>query len=118
MQRADYERFSPYAYIDNHFYANFSHLTGYSSNYYTYLLDKVIAIDFFSQFDKSNLLDGPTALRYRKAVLEPGGSKPATELVKDFLGRPQNIDALKKWMDKEFVYGPPVTSGIRRAPKQ
>ena len=66
-------------------YAAFTHLTGYTSNYYTYVLDKVIAVDFFAAFDKKNLLDGPAALRYRKAVLEPGGSKPAAELVKDFL---------------------------------
>ena len=66
------------------------------------MLDKVIAIDFFAQFDKHNLLDGPTAMRYRRAVLEPGASKPAAELVKDFLGRPQNMDALKIWMNEEF----------------
>jgi thimet oligopeptidase len=66
------------------------------------VLDKVIAIDFFAQFDRSNLLDGPTALRYRKTVLEPGATKPAAELVKDFLGRPQAMDALRAWMGQEF----------------
>ena len=103
LQRADWDRFAPYTYIDNHFYGTFTHLVGYSSNYYTYLLDKVIALDFFSQFDRSNLLDGPTALRYRKAILAAGGSKPAAELVKDFLGRPQNMDALTAWMNQEFA---------------
>ena len=89
-----------------HFYfaltASFTHLTGYSSNYYTYAWDKVIAVDFFAQFDKKNPLDGPAALRYRKTILEPGSSKPAASLVNDFLGRPQSMDALKKWMDQEF----------------
>ena len=103
LQRTDYVRFSPYTYLDNHLYASFTHVTGYSSNYYTYLLDKVIALDFFSQFDRSKLLDGPTAMRYRNTVLAAGGSKPATELVKDFLGRPQNMDALKGWMNEEFA---------------
>jgi len=103
LQRTDYVRFSPYTYLDNHLYASFTHVTGYSSNYYTYLLDKVIALDFFSQFDRSNLLEGPTAMRYRNTVLAAGGSKPATELVKDFLGRPQNMDALKGWMNEEFA---------------
>ena len=56
-------------------YAAFTHLTGYASNYYTYVLDKVIAVDFFSQFDKKNLLDGPTAMRYRRTVLEPGATE-------------------------------------------
>jgi thimet oligopeptidase len=96
----------------DHTFAAFTHLVGYTSNYYTYVLDKVIAVDFFSQFDPKNILDGPTALRYRKAVLEPGSSKPAADLVKDFLGRPQNIEALKKWMDKEFEAPVSSTSGI------
>ncbi len=101
-------RFSLFTALDgDHFYATFTHLTGYASNYYTYVLDKVIAIDFFSQFDKRNLLDGPTAMRYRRTVLEPGASKPAADLVKDFLGRPQNMDALKLWMNQEFE--PPQT---------
>jgi len=99
----DATRFSPFAQVQGaHQFAAFTHLTGYTSNYYTYVLDKVIAIDFFSQFDKKNLLDGPTAMRYRRAVLEPGASKPAADLVKDFLGRPQQIDALKSWMNEEF----------------
>jgi Zn-dependent oligopeptidase len=72
------------------------------------VLDKEIALDFFSQFNKNNLLDGPTAMRYRRTVLEPGATKPAAELVKDFLGRPQNIDALKAWMNVEFQ-PPPAT---------
>jgi thimet oligopeptidase len=83
-------------------YASFTHLTSYSSNYYTYVLDKVIAVDFFSQFDKANLLSGPTAMRYRRTVLEPGAAKPATGLVKDFLGRSQSLDALKLWINEEF----------------
>jgi thimet oligopeptidase len=45
---------------------------GYSSNYSTYSLSKVIALDFFNQFDKKNLLDGPAGMRYRRTVMEPG----------------------------------------------
>jgi thimet oligopeptidase len=102
--RTDYTRFYPYAFVDgNRMYASFTHLMGYSSNYYTYLLDKVIALDFFSQFDKKNLLGGEAAMRYRRTVLEPGGSKAGTELVKSFLGRPQNLNAFKAWMGEEFA---------------
>ena len=101
--KEDYAKFIPETDVEgNRFYASFTHLTGYASNYYTYVLDKVIAVDFFSQFDQSDLLDGPTAMRYRRAVLEPGATKPAAELVQDFLGRPQNIDALKAWISVEF----------------
>lgn len=103
LLKTDFARFNPFQFVDgDRFYASFTHLTGYSSNYYTYVLDKVIAVDFFAQFDKKNPLDGPAALRYRKTILEPGSSKPAASLVNDFLGRPQSMDALKKWMDQEF----------------
>ena len=103
LWNADTEKFSPFKTVEGaHNFAAFTHICGYASNYYTYVLDKVIAIDFFSQFDKKNLLDGPTAMRYRRSVLDPGASKPATELVKDFLGRPQQMDALRNWMNEQF----------------
>src|SRR6266566_3119419 len=85
-----------------HTYASFGHLAGYSSAYYTYLWDKVIAEDFFSQFDHSNLLAGDAPMRYRHTVLEPGGSVSANDLVKNFLGREQNMNAFQKWMGEEF----------------
>ena len=88
-----------------HLYASFGHLGGYSSAYYTYLWDKVIAEDFFQQFDRGNLLSGAASMRYRRAVLEPGGSAPANELVRNFLGRPQNMAAFQKWMAEEFEGG-------------
>ncbi|HEX9201095.1 MAG TPA: M3 family metallopeptidase, partial [Acidobacteriaceae bacterium] len=95
---------SPWQWVEgNHAFATFTHLTGYSSNYYTYSLSKVIALDFFNQFDKNNLLDGLAAMRYRKTVLEPGGSKSANDLVKDFLGRPQSYEAFREWMNEEFA---------------
>jgi thimet oligopeptidase len=107
LLKEDTVRFMPWTFVEgDRFYASFTHLSGYASNYYTYLLDKVIALDFFSQFDKRNLLDGPTAMRYRRAVLEPGATQPAAEYVKTFLGRPQNIDALKAWMNVELQTEP------------
>ncbi len=103
LLKQDTERFIPYQPIEgDRMYASFTHLTGYSSNYYTYAFDKVIALDFFGQFDQKNLLGGDTAMRYRKAVLEPGGTKPAQQLVEDFLGRPQNLKAFETWMTEEF----------------
>jgi thimet oligopeptidase len=87
---------------DTHQWASFGHLGGYSSAYYTYLWDKVIAEDFFLQFDHQNLLAGEAPMKYRRLVLEPGGSMSANDLVKNFLGRPQSITALQRWMGEEF----------------
>jgi Zn-dependent oligopeptidase len=90
---------------ETHMWASFGHLAGYSSAYYTYLWDKVIAEDFFLQFDHKNLLAGDAPMRYRRVVLEPGGSMSANDLVKNFLGRPQNMVALQHWMAEEFDSG-------------
>jgi thimet oligopeptidase len=99
-----YARFLPYAWVDgNQMYASFTHLTGYSSNYYTYLYDKVIALDFFNQFPRQALLDSPVAMRYRRAVLEVGGSVPGREIVQSFLGRKQSSEAFTQWMSEEFL---------------
>lgn len=106
----DARRYTPFTPLPGtHMYASFGHLAGYSSAYYTYLWDKVIAEDFFLQFNHSNLLAGDAPMRYHHVVLEPGGSMSANDLVKDFLGRPQNMDAFQKWMGEEFAA--PVGSG-------
>jgi thimet oligopeptidase len=39
-------------------------------------------------------------------VLEPGGSVSANDLVKNFLGRPQSIEALRRWVGVEFDLKP------------
>jgi len=104
LMKVDFTAALPYTWVPgNRFYASFTHLVGYTSNYYTYLYDKMIALDFYNQFDPNRLISGPTALRYRKAVLQPGGSEPGKELVKNFLGRPQNLKAFKKWLNEEFA---------------
>ena len=97
----NYTLFTPLP--ETHMWASFGHLGGYSSAYYTYLWDKVIAQDFFLQFDHKNLLAGDAPMRYRRVVLEPGGAMSANDLVKNFLGRPQNMAALQHWMAEEFA---------------
>jgi thimet oligopeptidase len=58
----------------------------------------VIAKDLFAQFDKANLLAPGVATRYRKVVLEPGGTKPAAQLVHDFLKRDFNYTAYENYL--------------------
>ena len=49
-------------------------------------------------FDRNNLLEPKVARRYRDKVLAPGGTKPAKQLVKDFLGRDYKFDAFNEWL--------------------
>ena len=96
-----------------HCYAGFSDLSDYSSAYYTYMWDRVIAEDFFQQFDKKNLLGGDTPMRYRRVVLEPGGSMSANDLVKNFLGRPYNTVAFGHWLEEESETSATIGSKVK-----
>ncbi|MBS0581357.1 MAG: Zn-dependent oligopeptidase [Proteobacteria bacterium] len=103
VYRRVFDRYSTAEFASgDHFWSSYTHLNGYSSNYYTYVLDKVIALDFFAQFDPKDLLGGPTGMRYRQTVLAPGATEPATQLVRDFLGRDTNLDAFRRWLGAEF----------------
>jgi thimet oligopeptidase len=83
-----------------YFQAAFGHLNGYSAVYYTYMWSLVIAKDLYTPFEATGIFNTETAGRYRKTVLNPGGSKPAAELVKDFLGRDYSFDAYAAWLNR------------------
>jgi thimet oligopeptidase len=103
ITKALYETLQPWKWIEgNRMYASFGHLMGYSSNYYTYAFDKVIALDFFAQFDPANLLECAAAGKYRKMVIEQGGSRPGRQMVRDFLGRDEEFSAFSDWLNEEF----------------
>jgi thimet oligopeptidase len=94
----------------SHGIASLNHLAGYSSMYYTYMWDKVIAEDLYAQFNKTDPFAGGTPMRYRRQVLEPGGSKSANETVREFLGRPVNMAAFKRWLGQEFIDEPTTSA--------
>lgn len=84
-----------------HFQCGFGHLNGYSAIYYTYMWSLAIQKDMFSRFEaRPSLLDPAEARRYRRLVLEPGSSRPASELVEGFLGRPHDFGALEAWLNR------------------
>lgn len=79
------------------FHASFGHLNGYSALYYTYLWSLVISKDLLASF-QPDLMGGDVAAGYRRAVLEPGGTRDAADMVRDFLGREYASDAFEKWL--------------------
>lgn len=86
--------YSPFPFVDDtYMYTSFGHLYGYSAIYYTYMWSLVIASDMFSEFEAHGLRNPEVADRYRQTVLSAGSSKPAAELVEDFLGREYRFDA-------------------------
>ncbi|HTP51167.1 MAG TPA: M3 family metallopeptidase [Anaeromyxobacteraceae bacterium] len=94
------ERYTPFRPVEGTFLQeSFGHLDGYSAIYYTYMWSLVIAKDLFTVFEKEGLLASGPALRYRRAVLEPGGSRRAEDLVRAFLGRPSGFEAYERWLN-------------------
>jgi len=80
-----------------HRYLNtFTHLFdgGYAAGYYGYAWAEVLSADAFSAFEEAGLFDPATGRRYREAILEVGGSRPALESFVAFRGREPRIDAL------------------------
>lgn len=99
-----HNKYLPYPHVDGTYrQAVFVHLgnPGYASAYYTYMWALVIAKDLFSAFDGKDLLQPGLARRYMTTVFTPGSSKPAAELVKDFLGRPFNSVAWQEWLNRD-----------------
>ena len=78
----------------------FSHIFsgGYAAGYYSYKWAEVLSADAYAAFEETAATDGSpsieTGRRYRQAILEAGGSRPALESFKAFRGREPNLDAL------------------------
>ena len=71
---------------------------GYAAGYYSYKWAEVLSADAYAAFEETAGKDGvpslETGTKYRQAILEAGGSRPAMESFKAFRGREPNLDAL------------------------
>ena len=77
----------------------FSHIFsgGYAAGYYSYKWAEVLSADAYAAFEEAAATGAPqveTGRKYREAILEAGGSRPARESFKAFRGREPSIDAL------------------------
>jgi oligopeptidase A len=78
----------------------FSHIFagGYAAGYYSYKWAEVLSADAYAVFEETAGPDGlpslETGRKYRQAILEAGGSRPAMESFKAFRGREPTLDAL------------------------
>ncbi|MEN6586621.1 MAG: M3 family metallopeptidase, partial [Sulfuricella sp.] len=78
----------------------FSHIFagGYAAGYYSYKWAEVLSADAYAAFEETVGQDGlpnvEMGRKYRQAILEAGGSRPAIESFMAFRGRAPNLDAL------------------------
>ncbi len=92
----------------------FSHIFsgGYAAGYYSYKWAEVLSADAYAAFEETAAASVPagetgeeagsttvsveTGRKYRQAILEAGGSRPAMESFKAFRGREPSLDALMR----------------------
>ena len=74
----------------------FSHIFagGYAAGYYSYKWAEVLDADAFSLFQEKGIFDRETAMKFRREILERGGSEHPALLYKRFRGRDAEIKAL------------------------
>ena len=78
----------------------FSHIFagGYAAGYYSYKWAEVLSADAYAAFEETAQADGSPSLetgrRYREAILEAGGSRPALASFVAFRGREPSLNAL------------------------
>ena len=80
----------------NRFANAFTHIFagGYAAGYYSYKWAEVLSADAFSAFEENGIFDVATGERFRRSVLEVGGSRPALESFIEFRGREPRIEPL------------------------
>ena len=80
------------------FSCSFAHIFagGYSAGYYGYKWAEVLDADAFSLFAEEGVLDRQTGIRFRKSVLEKGGSVKPMDLYISFRGQKPSMEAFLK----------------------
>lgn len=77
--------------------ASFGHIMGgYDAGYYGYLWSEVIAEDFFHEFEKTGVFNPQTGLKFRREILEKGGTLDEEQMVQNFLGRKEDMGPFLK----------------------
>lgn len=86
-------KFSRTAHTFSHIFAG-----GYAAGYYSYKWAEVLSADAYAAFEETAGPNGSpsveTGRKYRQAILEAGGSRPAMESFRAFRGREPTLDAL------------------------
>jgi peptidyl-dipeptidase Dcp len=68
---------------------------GYSAGYYSYIWAEVLDADAFEAFvETGDIFNQEIAERFRRNILEPGGTYPADQLYENFRGKQPDINAL------------------------
>lgn len=77
--------------------SSFGHIVGgYDAGYYGYLYSQVFSADMYESVFSADPMSKASGTRYRREILEPGGSRDEMESLTSFLGRPPSDQAFLK----------------------
>ena len=93
---------------------SFTHVFGggYAAGYYSYKWAEVLAADAFSAFQEVGLFDQAVAQRFRKTILEVGGSADIAEAFEAFRGRAPKIEPL---LEQSGILHTPTDNPVTRS---
>ncbi|KAI0395857.1 hypothetical protein F5Y17DRAFT_168526 [Xylariaceae sp. FL0594] len=101
---------------DEYGYASYRHLfSGSDALMYGYIWSKVLAMDMFETLFRHNPLDDAVGRRYRRLLLEKGGSVDEMQLVTQVLGRSPSSEAFYRSLglyDGERQFGQEDASSV------
>lgn len=69
---------------------------GYDAGHYAYLWSKVLSADLFYTKFKQDPLSREQGQRYRRMIIERGGSRNTMESLREFLGREPDAKAYQR----------------------
>jgi Zn-dependent oligopeptidase len=75
---------------NNHPMCRFGHIIGYQSGYYGYIWSLIYSYDAFQIFEKKGIYNKKVGLKFRKLILEKGGTENGLKMLEDFLERKHN----------------------------
>jgi oligopeptidase A len=82
--------------VSDGFLPAFAHIFagGYAAGYYSYMWSEMLDADAFGRFEREGLYDRRVGEAFRRAVLSRGNSAPPEELIREFLGRDPDPEAM------------------------
>lgn len=82
----------------------FSHLVGYGSKYYSYLVSRAVAFSIWQKYFEQDPFNSSSGEKYRVECLGHGGEKDPKLLVADFLQFDPQPNVVADFLKKEIAY--------------
>lgn len=107
------DRFVPIEIAPRYRSTYFQHIFsgGYSAGYYSYIWSEMLDADAYQAFvETGNIFDKDMATKFRKTILERGGSQDELEMYHKFRGRDAKIKYLM--LNRGFILETPIKNNI------